>query len=125
PQSAPPSPTYDGASATPTANLYTAGAITVLTSAAQGSRRIFTLTPPTPTAPTALSFTGITGTTMTLNSVDSPDETLYGVYRSTDGINYVFDGTAPQNATSYNAISLLPSTNYFWRGFAVSAGGLR
>jgi hypothetical protein len=36
PQSGAPPPTYDGASATPTANLYTAGAITVLTSASQG-----------------------------------------------------------------------------------------
>lgn len=124
PQSGAPPPSYDGSSATPTANLYTAGAITVLTSGAQGSRRTFTLTPPTPTAPTALSFTGITGTAMTLNWVDSPDETLYAVYRSTDGINYAFDGTAAQNATSYNATSLTPSTTYFWRVFAVSEGGL-
>ena len=124
PQSGAPPPSYDGSSATPTANLYTAGAITALTSGAQGSRRIFTLTPPTPTAPTALSFTGVTGTAMTLNWVDSPDETLYGVYRSTDGTNYSFDGTAAQNATSYNATSLTPSTNYFWRVFAVSEGAL-
>ena len=124
PQSGAPPPSFNGASATPTANLYTAGAITVLTSAAQGSRRIFTLTPPTPTAPTGLSFTGVTGTAMTLNWVDSPDETLYGIYRSTDGVNYAFDGTAAQNATSYNATSLTPSTNYFWRVFAVSEGAL-
>ena len=91
---------------------------------ARARRRIFTLTPPTPTAPTALSFTAITGTAMTLNWVDSPDETLYGIYRSTDGVNYVFDGTAAQNATSYNATSLVPSTNYFWRVFAVSEGAL-
>ena len=123
-QSGAPPPSYDGSSATATANLYTAGAITVLTSASQGSRRIFTLTPPTPTAPTTLSFTAITGTAMTLNWVDSPDETLYGIYRSTDGVNYAFDGTAAQNATSYPATGLIPGTTYFWRVFAVSEGGL-
>jgi hypothetical protein len=36
----------------------------------------------------------------------------------------VFDGTAAQNATSYNATSLTPSTNYFWRVFAASEGAL-
>ena len=41
PQSGAPAPTFDGASADPVENLYTAGPITVLTSAAQGSRRIF------------------------------------------------------------------------------------
>jgi hypothetical protein len=124
PQSGAPPPSFDGSSATATANLYTAGAITVLTSAAQGSRRIFTFTPPVPTAPTALSFTVVTATGMTLNWVDSPNETLYAVYRSTDGVNYVFDGTAAQNATSYIASSLTPSTPYFWRVFAVSEGAL-
>ena len=124
PQSGVPAPSYDGSSATATANLYTAGAITVLTSASQGSRRIFTLTPPTPTAPTTLSFTTITATGMTLNWGDSPDETLYGIYRSTDGVNYVFDGTAAQNATSYAATLLVPGTTYFWQVFAVSEGAL-
>ena len=88
PQSGTPDPTYDGASATPVANLYTAGAITTLTSATDGSRRIFTFTPPTPTAPTALNFTAVTAASMTLNWTDSPDELAYAVYRSTDGINY-------------------------------------
>ena len=40
-QSGTPAPTFNGASATPVANLYTAGAIPVLTSAADGSRRTF------------------------------------------------------------------------------------
>jgi hypothetical protein len=123
-QSGAPPPSFDGASATPTNNLYTAGAITVLTSAAQGSRRIFTYTPPTPTAPTGLNFTGVTQLAMTLNWTDSPNETLYAVYRSTDGINFTFDGTAVQNATSYNATGLNPGTNYFWNVYAVSEGAL-
>ena len=40
-QSGTPAPTYNGASATPVDNLYTAGTIPVLTSAADGSRRTF------------------------------------------------------------------------------------
>ncbi|MDX6696266.1 MAG: hypothetical protein QOF02_3869 [Blastocatellia bacterium] len=124
PQSGTPAPSFDGASATAVANLYTAGAITTLTSAVNGSRRIFSFTPPTPTAPTGLNFTGVTQLAMTLNWTDSPNETLYSIYRSTDGINYAFDGTAAQNATSYPATSLSPGVNYSWRVFAVSEGGL-
>ena len=123
-QSGTPAPTFDGASATPVANLYTAGTITALTSAVDGSRRIFTFTPPTPTAPTALTFTGVTQLAMTLNWTDSPNETFYAVYRSTDGVNFTFDGTAAQNAISYNATGLNPGTTYFWKVFAVSEGGL-
>lgn len=123
-QSGTPAPTYDGASATPVANLYTAGAISVLTSVADGSRRNFTFTPPTPTAPTALNFTGVGQLAMTLNWTDSPNETLYAVYRSLDNVNFVFDGTAAQNATSYAATGLNPGTTYFWRVFGVSEGAL-
>lgn len=123
-QSGTPAPTFNGASATPVANLYTAGAITVLTSAADGSRRIFTFTAPTPAAPTALNFTSVGQLAMTLNWTDSADELLYAVYRSTDGINFAFDGTAAQNATSYAASSLSPGVTYFWRVFAVSEGAL-
>jgi hypothetical protein len=124
PQSGTPAPTYDGGSATAVANLYTAGAIPALSSVANGSRRIFTFTPPTPTAPTSLTFTAVTQVGMTLNWVDSPDELLYAVYRSTDGVNFAFDGTAAQNATSYAATGLNPGTTYFWRVFAVSEGAL-
>ncbi|HZM87357.1 MAG TPA: hypothetical protein VFF31_12600, partial [Blastocatellia bacterium] len=119
-----PAPTFNGASATPVANLYTAGAITVLTSATDGSRRTFTFTPPTPTAPTVLNFTGVTQVAMTLNWTDSPNEILYAVYRSTDNVNFTFDGTAAQNATSYAASGLSPSITYFWRVFGVSEGAL-
>ena len=118
-------PTFNGASNDPVENLYNvAGAIPVLTSAMDGVRRRFTFTPPTPTAPTGLNFTGVTQLAMTLNWTDSPDETIYGVYRSTDGTNFVFDGTAAANATSYNATSLAPGTTYFWRVFAISEGAL-
>jgi Cadherin-like beta sandwich domain len=123
-QSGAPPPTYDGASAVPVANLYTAGTITVLHSVADGSRRIFSFTPPVPTAPTGLFFTGVTSGGMTLNWTDSPDEQGYAIYRSTDNVNFVFDGTAVQNSVSYAASGLNPSTTYFWKVYAVSEGAL-
>jgi hypothetical protein len=123
-QSGTPAPTFNGSSNDPVENLYTAGAITVLTSAAQGSRRLFSFTPPTPAAPAGLNFTGVTQLAMTLNWTDSPNESFYAVYRSTDGTNFTFDGTTAQNATSYNPTGLNPGTTYFWRVFAVSEGAL-
>jgi hypothetical protein len=121
-QSGTPAPTYNGASATPAANTYTAGTITVLDSATQGSRRIFTFTPPTPTAPTNLTFTAVTPSSMTLNWTDSANETIYAIYNSTDGTNFNFIVNPAQNATSQNVTGLNPSTTYTWRVFAVSEG---
>jgi hypothetical protein len=95
-----------------------------LNSPTDGSRRIYTFTPPVPTAPTALTFTSVTPTSMTLNWTDSPDETIYAIYRSADGTNYTFVNTAAQNATSFNATSLSSTTNYFWQVYAVSDGAL-
>jgi hypothetical protein len=123
-QSGTPAPTFNGASATPVANLYTAGTIPVLNSAADGSRRIFTFAPPTPTAPTNLTFTAVTPGSYTLNWTDSANETIYAIYRSTDGTNYTFQNTAAQNATSFAATGLTPNTNYFWQVYAVSEGAL-
>ncbi|MGA9995206.1 MAG: DUF4214 domain-containing protein [Pyrinomonadaceae bacterium] len=100
---------------TPIANLNTP---------VDGSRRTYSFTPTVPTAPTGLNFTGVTQLSMTLNWTDSPDETLYAIYRSTDGTNYTFDGTAVQNATSYSPAGLHSNTTYFWRVFAVSDGAL-
>ena len=102
-QSGTPAPTFNGASATPVDNLYVAGPITVLTSATDGSRRTFQFVPPTPTAPTGLSFSGIGPLGMTLNWTDAPDEVGYAIYRSTDGVNFSFDGAAAANSTNYIA----------------------
>jgi uncharacterized repeat protein (TIGR01451 family) len=124
PQSGTPAPTFDGASATAAANLYTAGAITTLDSATNGSRRTFSFAPPAATAPTGLSFSAITAASMTLNWVDSPDETAYAIYRSPDGTTYTYVGSAAQNATTFNDTALTPSTSYFYRVFAVSEGAL-
>ncbi len=88
-----------------------------------GSRRVMTLTPPAVTPATGpLTFTSITPVEMTLNWGDSPDETSYGIYRSTDGTNFTYVGTAALNATSFIGTALLPSTNYFWRVHAINDG---
>jgi len=119
-QSGTPAPTFDGASAVPVANLYTAGAITTLTSAADGSRRTFSFTPSAPLAPSALNFTAVTATAMTLNWTDnSSDETSFAIYRSTDGINYSFVSSVAANAVSSTQSGLTPATTYYWRVFAV------
>ncbi len=122
-QSGTPAPTFSGASATPVNNLYIAGAIPVLTSAADGSRRTFLLAPAAVNPPGGpLTFTAVTATGMTLNWTDSSNETGYAIYISTDGTNFSFLNTAAQNATSFTATGLLGGTTYFWRVYAVNEG---
>jgi uncharacterized repeat protein (TIGR01451 family) len=107
------------------ANQATLGAaIPNLNTPVDGSRRVYSFTPPIPNAPSGLSFPVVSPLAMTLNWTDSTNELSYLIYRSTDGVNFSFDGTAALNATSYNATGLLPGTNYFWRVFAISEGGL-
>ncbi|MBL8299995.1 MAG: fibronectin type III domain-containing protein, partial [Rhodanobacteraceae bacterium] len=125
PISGTPAPSFSAAIATAVNNTYNvAGPITVLTSAVDGSRRTFSFTPPVPTAPTGLNFTAVTPLSMTLNWTDSPDELLYAIYNSTDGVNFNFFSTVAQNSTSLAVSSLVPNTNYSWRVFAVSEGAL-
>ncbi|HSX62047.1 MAG TPA: fibronectin type III domain-containing protein [Tahibacter sp.] len=125
PLSGTPAPSFSSGSATAVNNAYaTAGPLAVLTSAADGSRRTFSFTPPTPTAPTALNFSGVTPTSMTLNWTDSPDELIYAIYNSTDGTNFNFFATAAQNAITLPTTGLAPNTTYTWRVFAVSEGSL-
>ena len=81
PQSGTPAPSYNGTSATATANPYAPGPITALTSAADGARRSFTFTPPVPAAPTNLTFTNVFATGMTLNWTDvATNERRYAIY---------------------------------------------
>ncbi len=122
-QSGTPAPTFDGTLAAPVNNLYVAGSISALTSAADGSRRSFLLTPPAVNPPGGpLTFTGVSTTSMTLNWTDSSNEVGYAIYNSTDGTNFSFLNTAAQNATSFNATSLIASTTYFWKVYALSEG---
>jgi hypothetical protein len=125
-QSGTPTPTYNGASNIPVANLYTAGAIPVLSSAANGSRRTFTFTPPVSAAPTGLNITAVTPIMMTLNWTDNAsNEQGYVIYRSDDGgITYNFISQAAANAVSSIQTGLNPNTNYYWRIYAVTEGGL-
>jgi uncharacterized repeat protein (TIGR01451 family) len=118
-----PSPTFSGASAAPVNNLYVAGPITVLTSAADGVRRTFLLTPPSVSPPGApLTFTGINATAMTLNWTDSSNEIGYLIYISTDAVNFTFFSTAAQNSTNFAPSGLIGSTTYTWRVVAISEG---
>jgi len=107
----------------PVSNQPAIGApIANLNTPVDGSRRTYSFSPATPTAPTALNFTAVTQFAMTLNWTDSPDENLYAVYRSTDGVNYNFETTLAANVVSYPVAGLVPSTSYFWRVFAISDG---
>ena len=118
-------PTYNGTSNDPTENLYTAGSITVLSSAADGTRRTFSFASAAPTAPTASPVTGITQTALTLNWVDnSSNETLFAVYRSTDNVNFTFIGSVGEGVATFPDSGLVPGTNYFYNVYAVSEGAL-
>jgi hypothetical protein len=110
-----------------TSNQYTLGApVAELTSAADGSRRIYTFTPPVPADPTNLNFTSVGASSMTLNWTDNAtNELSYLVYKSTDGgVNYSLVSTLPAGSTSSAQGGLSPSTTYFWRVIAASEGAL-
>jgi hypothetical protein len=125
PFSGTPAPSYISNATTAASNTFTAGNIPVLSSVANGARRIFQLTPPTTTAPSALSFTGISATGMTLNWTDNAtNEVGYAIYNSTDGINYNFVNQAPANATSSAQTALFASTTYYWKVVAFTEGSV-
>ena len=111
-----------GAAAT---NSYTIGAtIPSLNSAAQGSRRVYSFTPPpAPAAPSGLSFTSVGATVMTLNwSDNATNETAYLIYRSTDNITYTLVTTLAPGSITYPATGLTPSTLYYWNVYAINEG---
>ena len=127
-QTGSPLPTYDGGSAIPVANHYTAGNIGTLSSSMEGSRRIFVYAAPVPQGASALNFTGIGISGMTVNWTDNAvNEIGYAIYRSTDGINYNFVNQVAGAAGSGTVISAVQtglngSTDYFWKVHAVSEG---
>ncbi len=111
-------------SATNTTNTFaTVGAITNLSSATDGSRIIYTFTPPAlPTTPTNLTFSSIGVTSMILNWTDSPDELSYAIFRSTDGVNYTYIAPLVTNTVTYTATGLTSNTLYYWKVVALNEG---
>ena len=117
-------PTYN-TSATLTATSFTASSdITNLNSTADGSRTIFTFTPPdAPSAPTNLTFSAVSGTGMTLNWTDNATtETSYIIMRSDDGTNYSNIASLAANSASYAASGLNFGTTYYWKVLAINEG---
>ncbi|HEY3311605.1 MAG TPA: S8 family serine peptidase [Anaerolineales bacterium] len=88
---------------------------------------VWTFTPARPPAPAGLNLTNLStsATTATLNWTDnSNNELVFAIYSSTDGTTWAYRGAASANATSFNATGLTAGTNYYWRVFAVSEGGM-
>ena len=109
----------------PSTTSFTASAImTNLNSSTDGSRRIFTFTPPSPTVPTWAAFSSITSSGMNLNWTNTTT-TQYGyqISKSTDGLNWGSPvATVAGTATSYTATGLTDGTTYYWRVDALSEG---
>lgn len=86
-------------------------------------------TPPAPNgSPSNLTFsaTSSSGTTLTWND-NSSNELGFPVYRSTDGINYSYIGSAAAGAGSTQSITisgLTPSTLYYFQVYASTEGQL-
>lgn len=101
---------------------YVAANNTNLPGIAAGKSYIFTPAN-SPAAPSGLNFTGVTPTSQTLNWTDnSTNELAFGIFRSTDGINYSFVAQTAADAVSYTDTLLTPSTNYFYRVQAFAEG---
>jgi predicted CXXCH cytochrome family protein len=88
----------------------------------------YTFTPPfvTLNPPSNLSMTAITTTSLTLNWNDnSTGEDGFGIYTSTDGVNYVYFGQAAANATSFDTSTVAPLSNSaknYWKVYAAVEG---
>lgn len=83
----------------------------------------FVFSPVVPAAPAGGNITQLAQTSLRLNWTDNAmNETGYEVRRSTDGVNYSLIGTYPADTITANDSGLTPSTQYFYKVNAVSAG---
>ena len=107
-------------------NSYTAGPITVLSSSAEGTRRVFHFLPTIPSDPIGpLTFTSVAALGMTLNWTDTNNENGYAIYRSDDdGVTYNYINAVTQNSTSAAQTVPSPSKTYYWKVYAISEGGM-
>jgi hypothetical protein len=106
-------------------NTSVAGPITALNSAADGSRRVFTFTPPVCNgAFTSGVVNNVAATRMQLNWSDNITNKLgYLVYRSAvDSNNYQFVTTLAASATNYTATNLNVNTRYYWKVIPYTEG---
>lgn len=107
-------------------NISDIGPIAGLHSDANGSRVVYSFTPPAAcTAPTSLTFTDVSASGMTLNWVDnSTNELSYYIFKSTDGVNYTPVDGVGADVVTYTATGLTPGTTYHWRIAAVNEGSV-
>jgi hypothetical protein len=119
-------PAYNSTATTPVTTTIAVGNIPNLNSTADGSRRIFTFTPPaSPTAPTwaTTPITSVTGNGMTLNWNDnSTTEDGFQIYNSTDNVTFTLVATTAANTTTYTATGLKDVTTYYWKVVAFNEG---
>jgi hypothetical protein len=80
--------------------------------------------PGIPEAPTDLSAEAITSTRIDLAWTDNAtDETGFSIERSTDGVNYDEIDTVAANAVSYQDVTVLGNTKYYYRVRAFNITG--
>ncbi len=118
-------------------NTYLASATVLdLNSTADGSRKVYTFTPPgsagnvvatTLAPPTTLTFSSVNAAGMTLDWAAAAPVTgilKYAVYNSTDGgITYNYVNTTNVGTNTLAVTGLVPSTTYSWKVISISEGG--
>lgn len=86
---------------------------------------VYTFTPPfvALNAPGNLTLSAVTTTAVTLTwSDNSSGEDGFGIYTSTDGVNYTYVGQVGPNVSTFTASGLANSANNHWKVYAVVEG---
>jgi hypothetical protein len=127
-QSGDSAPSYDGTSATAFQNVYAAGPIAVLSSAADGARRSFSISPPAVSGE-PINFApqqpGATQVQLNWNPSAVLNAQGFVLDQSSDnGATFSFVVQLSANATGYNAVGLTPGTVYQFRLRTLSEGRL-